>query len=167
MYLQKHIYLQEVITHYNKAARISSTNTRHLQYPISLASSIFGIQHPQHPGNQFQYPITGIQLQRPVFSIQSTQHPKHPASSILSSILSSIRFPVSGNLSSSLKCWESVEKVGSVWWEDAFQKRTYIPPSSLNPVIPDCRYIIHLSVSGPWLVSYQSSIDRMWVCTAR
>ena len=90
------VYLQEVLTHDNKAARISSTKTWHpqhplspassissiqyLRHPVSPASSIFGIQYPQHPGSQFQYPgsqfqypITGIQLQRPVSSIQSIQ----------------------------------------------------------------------------------------------
>ena len=108
------VYLQEVLTHDNKAARISSTKTWHpqhplspassissiqyLRHPVSPASSIFGIQYPQHPGSQFQYPITGIQLQRPVSNIQSIQ------------LL--VSYQVSGNLPSSLS---SVERVLREW----------------------------------------------------
>ena len=143
------VYLQEVLTHDNKAARISSTKTWHpqhplspassissiqyLRHPVSPASSIFGIQYPQHPGSQFQYPITGIQLQRPVSNIQSIQ------------LLVSYQafYPVSGfqypatyrRLSQVLRCWESGECVIRRWNLRSSKTNLYTP-SSLNPVTP-------------------------------
>ena len=160
------MYLQEVLTHSPAPTPASTVSSiQYLQYPISPASSIFGIQYPQHPGNQFQYPITGIQLQRPISSIQSIQ------------LLVSYQapYPVSGfqypatyrRLSQVLRCWESGECVMRRWNLRSSKTNLYTPlKSQSSNSLSVGIWLIHLSVSGPWLVIYQSSVDRMWVCTA-
>ena len=135
-----------MIKRHASPARISSI--RHLQHPVSLVSrspvsSISDIQYLRHPVSPaFRYPVSCIQY--PVSSIQ------YPAFSILSStLISSIRFPVSGNLPSSLlserECWESGECV----MRRRNPRSSETTHSADSPQFPNWIYIwlIHLSVS--------------------